>query len=316
MDYHKLPDIDLRLLVIFEEIDKHRSLTDAATSLGISQPAISRSLQRLRHELADVLFIRTPHGMEPTPRAQALKEPVRQVLKAYFNEIASRPPFNPLTSKRRFTIQASDLGISIFLPALVRELKVKAPQVRIGAVTTSQKEALDALESGDIDLSIGAFTTVPERGIFQQRLFDQKYICLVRAGHPAVQSAELSIDTYLRQTHIIVVTGKSGHMHSRAEAILLKEIPALNIAMTVPSFALAAELLHDTDHVVTIPSAAATTFAAGFNLRCLPCPLPLPEFKVMQYWHERFTHDSASKWLRSLVHETFGNGHFLGLTPS
>jgi len=306
MDYYKLPDIDLRRLVIFNEVMKRRSLTLVADELGLTQPAVSRALQRLRHEIGDALFVRTPLGMEPTPRALDIQEPVTRILTAYFNEIASQAPFDPATSKRIFTIQASDLGILIIIPMLVRELRKHASQMRIDAVTMSRKEVFSALESGDVDLSIGAYSVAPEGNIYQQRLFDQEYICLVRKDHPLAEKKALPLDVYLEQTHIIIRAGKTGHIHSMVESTLLEEIPAHNIAMTVPTFALAVQLLRDTDHIVTIPSAAAMTFGQAFGLCSLQCPLTLPQFTVFQHWHERFVHDPASKWLRGLIHEIFG----------
>lgn len=305
MDFHKLPDIDLRLLVIFDEIRKHRSLTLAAESLGITQSAMSKSLQRLRHQLGDTLFIRTPKGMEATSRAMALEAPVSDLLRTYYERIAIAPPFDPASSDRIFTVHASDLGMSAFLPVLVRELSRRAPRARISATTGNQKDVLEGLETGDIDLSIGAFSTLAESGIYQQRLYVERYICLVRNGHPACNSGDFDLDTFQRQTHVIIASGRSGHIHGRAEAILLEEIAPLNIAMRVPSFVLAAMLLRGTDHVLTIPSAAATTLAPEFGLECLPCPVALPEFTVLQYWHERFSHDPACQWLRTLIYDVF-----------
>jgi DNA-binding transcriptional LysR family regulator len=111
MDFHKLPDIDLKLLVVFDEIRKCRSITLAAEHIGVTQSAISKSLQRLRHNLGDTLFVRTANGMEATPRAEALEAPISEILRAYYDRIAIAPPFNPVSSERIFTVHASDLGM-------------------------------------------------------------------------------------------------------------------------------------------------------------------------------------------------------------
>jgi hypothetical protein len=105
----------------------------------------------------------------------------------------------------------------------------------------------------------------------------------------------------------VISAGRSGHIHGRAEAMLLDEIPPLNVAIKVPGFVLAAMLLRNTDHVLTIPSVAGRTLATEFGLVCLPCAIDLPEFTVTQHWHERFLHDPAGKWLRARMHHLFGS---------
>jgi len=311
MDYYKLPNIDVRLLVIFDEIRKHRSLTQAAIGLGLTQSAISRSLQRLRQQFGDPLFVRTPKGMEPTTRADKLAGPVSQILETYFSQMAVAPHFDPQTSRRLFTLHASDLGMAVLLPKLAKELKVRAPQVRLGAVQASQREVLAGLESGEIDVSVGTFANVNDGGIYQARLFSERYVCMVRAGHPLARAEQpISLDTYYKQSHIVVVTGKSGHVHHLAESMLL-EAPYLDVAMTVPSFVLAAMLLRETDHVLTVPSGAVASLMDEFQLARLNCPVELPGFTVVQYWHERFHNDPASKWFRALVHDIFGDAEFL-----
>jgi DNA-binding transcriptional LysR family regulator len=307
MDFHKLPDIDLKLLVIFDEIRKCRSITLAAENLGVTQSAISKSLQRLRRHLGDTLFVRSPNGMEATPRGRALEAPISEILRTYYDRIAIAPPFDPASSDRIFTIHGSDLGMSVFFPILVPELKRRAPHARVTGTIGNQREVLEALEVGDIDLSLGAFSSLPESGIYQQRLFVEKYICLVRRDHPVCAAPVFDLDLFQQQSHIIVASGKSGHIHGRAEAILLDEILPSNVAMKVPSFVLAAMLLQGTDHVLTIPSAAAIALVREFDLECLPCPAALPEFTVLQYWHERFSHDPACQWLRTLIRDVFEN---------
>jgi DNA-binding transcriptional LysR family regulator len=305
MDFHKLPELDLKLLVIFDQIRRLRSITLAAESLGVTQSAISKSLQRLRDRLGDTLFVRTPSGMEPTSRARELEAPIADILNAYFERIASAPPFDPTTSHRVFTIQASDMGLSVFLPVLAPQVKRLAPHARIHGITASQREIIEGLECGDIDISLGAFSTLSEGGIYQQRLFDEHYICLVRKGHPACSAPVFDVEQFQRYSHIVVTAGKTGHIHGKAEAILLQEFPELNVALRVPSFLLGAMLLRDTDHILAIPSTAAIVFAPQFGLECLHCPVHLPGFTVLQYWHERFSRDPAVEWLRGIIHETF-----------
>jgi DNA-binding transcriptional LysR family regulator len=307
MDIHKLPNLDLRLLVVFDEIRRHRSLTLAANCLGLTQPAISKSLQRLRNELGDALFIRTQNGMEATPRAVSLEAPIADILRTYYERIAVAPSFNPAESDRVFTIHASDLGLSVVIPPIARDLKARAPHTRLHAISSSQQDLAGGLASGDIDLAIGAFSFSHESGIYQQRLYNEKYISLVRAGHPLSGCEALDVEQFREQTHIVVSAEKSGHLHGRSESMLLDEIPPQNVAILVPSFILAAMLLQNTDHVLTVPSVAARGLMAEFGLISVSCPLQLPGFTVTQYWHERFLDAPASRWLRTRVHELLGD---------
>jgi DNA-binding transcriptional LysR family regulator len=305
MDVKKLPELDLKLLVIFDEIRRLRSITLAAESLNVTQSAISKSLQRLRSRFDDALFVRTPGGMEPTSRARELEAPIAEILRTYFERIAAAPPFDPATSNRVFTIQASDMGMSVFLPILVPEVKRRAPHVRIHAMTGSQREIVEGLECGDIDISLGAFSVLSDGGVCQQRLFEEHYICLVRKGHPACGAPVFDADLFQRYSHIIISAGKTGHVHGKVETMLLREFPCLNVALKVPSFVMGAMLLRGTDHILTIPSTAATVFAPEFELVGLESPVPLPEFSVLQYWHERFSRDPGGQWLRGIIRETF-----------
>lgn len=307
MDFLNLPNLDLRLLIVFDEVRKHHSLTLAANKLGINQSSISKSLQRLRHELGDTLFVRTQKGMETTPRAEALAAPIAEILRTYYEQIAIAPHFDPATSDRVFTISASDLGVSALVPTLAQDFRATAPRTRLHAISGGQRELAEGLASGEIDLAIGAFSFLHESGIYQQRLYAEQYTSLARAGHPLSQLETIGIDLFQQQTHIVVSAAKSGHLHSHAEAILLGEIPPQNVAMKVPSFVLAAMLLRNTDHILTIPSVAASTLVTEFGLVRLQCPIDLPGFTVAQYWHERFVHDPACLWLRTRVHALFAS---------
>jgi DNA-binding transcriptional LysR family regulator len=305
VDLHKLPNLDFRLLVVFDEIRRHRSLTQAAQSLGMTQPAISKSLQRLRRELGDQLFIRTANGMEATPRAISLNAPVADILRAYYERIAVAPMFDPVESERVFTIHSSDLGLSVLIPAIARDLKSKAPHTRVHAISVGEQELAAGLTSGVIDLAFGAVSFRHESGIYQRRLYTERYLSLVCADHPLSRGGALDFEKFQQQMHIVVSAGNSGHLHGRAESLLLAAIPPQNVAIRVPSFVLAAMLLRNTDYVLTIPSVAARALADEFHLTFIPCPIDLPGFTVTQYWHERFLDDPALRWLRMRVHELF-----------
>ena len=305
MDLQTLPDLDIKVLVAFDEIYKRQSLTAAAEKLGITQSAISKHLQRLRNELGDPLFLRAPKSMrmEPTPRAESLRGPISDMLCAYFERIVAAPSFDPATTERVFRIHASDLGLSVLMPILTPALEARAPYCRVQAVSGSQKDVLDGLETGALDLSISAFSTLEGIGLYQQRFCEERHVVLAREGHPLAQrGAPLDPETFASQMHILVAVGSTGHGHGRAEAWLRNAIDASHIAMEVPSFLLGMLMMQGRDYLMTAPTLAATV-APKFGLVSLACPLALPSFTVSQYWHRRFAQDPACQWLRALVRD-------------
>jgi len=320
MNLQSLPDLDIKVLIAFDEIWKHRSLTTAAATLGITQSAISKYLQRMREQLSDPLFVRAPKSMrmEPTPRAQRLRGPVLEILRAYFEQIAVPPSFDPLSAERVFTIHASDLGLSILLPILTAEVALHAPKCRIKAISACQRDVLEGLEAGAIDLSISAFVTLSGIQLYQQRVCEEGYVVLLDKNHPLARAHEpLDREVFLSQTHILVSASGSGHAHGHAETCLLDAVPSANIAMEVPSFLVGMLMLQGSRHVLTAPNLAAGHFAARFGLVSLRCPLPLPSIKISQYWHERFARDPASQWLRNLIHDAVsGTRDMLHAEPS
>jgi DNA-binding transcriptional LysR family regulator len=306
MNLQSLPDLDIKVLIAFDEIWKHQSLTAAAATLGITQSAISKYLQRMREQLSDPLFVRAPKSMrmEPTPRAQRLRDPVQEILRAYFEQIAVSPSFDPLSAARVFAIHASDLGLSVLLPILTAEVALHAPKCRIKAVSACQRDVLEGLEAGAIDLSISAFVTLSGIQLYQQRICEEDYVILVDKDHPLARAREpLDREAFLSQTHILVSASGSGHAHGRAEACLLDALSSANIAMEVPSFLVGMVMLQGSCHVLTTPNIASSHLATRFGLVSLRCPLPLPSIKISQYWHERFSHDPACQWLRKLIHD-------------
>jgi|GEM_PF-20142 len=305
MDIQTFPDLDLKLLLAFEAICKHQSLTIAAEQLGISQSAISKYLQRMRVQLDDPLFVRAPKSMrmELTPRASAIRAPINEILRAYFERVVTSPTFDPAESERVFRIHVSDAGLAVLLPTLTRQLENSAPGCRIRAVSGNQREVLDGLEAGTIDLSISSYTNLDEVGLYQQRICEEHYTLLADPSHRlATRPGSLNFDAFVCCTHILVCAGSTGHAHGRAESLLRETIPPMNIALEVPSFMAAMLMLSGTEHLLVVPELAARALAHRFGLVTLPCPLRLPPFTVWQYWHERFALDPAARWLRNLIH--------------
>lgn len=302
---HKLT-LDRQHLRAFESTFRLRSLTKAADELGLTQPALSKSLRVLREHFSDPLFVRTPRGMEPTPRASSLVDAIQRALHILEVELRASPQFDPASSDRAFAFYCSDLGSLHFLPRLLTHAARAAPAVQFQAVSPFRADMAGALANGEVDLAIGAFPDLGA-GIFQQLLYADGYVCLVSSDHPRVGDA-MTIEQYVSERHIIASAHGTGHFHHRAEQLITAACGPKRIAARVPNFFVPPFMLQGTEYVLTLPSTSARRFMRLGGLRIVPCPLSLPQLEIRQYWHERFHNDPALRWLRGVVFELFGEG--------
>lgn len=297
-------DPDLRALRVFEAVLAEGSLSRAAARMDLGQPSVSKVLAQLRLWAGDPLFIRAGSRMEPTARALELAAPVRALLEASSALQAPRAAFDPLTSERGFSFFISDVGIIRYLPPLVERLRRDAPRVRLRAVQLDAQRLHTRLEAGEVDLLIGPFPDLPQ-SVRRQRLFDEGYVSVVRAGHPRMKRAP-SLEAYLREQHVLVSAAGTGHAHAAAERALESVLPDANIAVRLPGFVSAAMVARSSDLVATLPERVARLLAGEFGLRIVRPPLALPRMEICQYWHERFHRDPGHRWLRGLFHAMFG----------
>src|SRR5215510_5962668 len=202
-------DLDLNLLRAFDAVLRDGSVTAAAGRLGLSQPAMSNALSRLRRLLGDPLFMRTAGGMRPTPFAQQLAAPVQQALDLIRASLSQQAGFDPKTSDRIFRLQLTDVGEIAFLPPLLERLQRDAPRVRVETQQLPQDEVSDALASGEADLALG-FLPELSGGVVQKRLFRDRYVCLVRIDHPRIGS-RLTLAQFLAASHVLVSSRGSAH---------------------------------------------------------------------------------------------------------
>ncbi len=288
--------IDLRLLSVFDEIYKTRSVSAAALALGLGQPAVSVALAKLRLQLKDPLFVRTSAGMEPTPFGESLVPRVRSVLDAVDQVLGYRNDFDPSTSARTFRICMTDISQLVLLPPLLKRLGESAPGLRIEIFPLSGQTAR-LLESGEADLALG-FMPQLEAGFYQQLLFNQSFSCMVSAHHPRI-GERLSLAQFEAENHVVVSASGS------APLILDREIARLGIrrkiALQIPNFLGAAFVVEHTDHLITIPQRLGDVLQGRGALRILPVPFALPSYSVKQHWHERYHHDPGSRWLRGVI---------------
>jgi DNA-binding transcriptional LysR family regulator len=301
----RLEALDFRLLRVFSTVMQERSLTRAATRLGISQPAVSQSLGRLRTALDDTLFLRSGARLIPTARAERIAGPVAEILATWERGLRASDDFDPATAEREFACMITDLGAILMLPRLLAHLRAVAPGIRLRAMALESGDIAAGLESGRVDLAIGPFPRMPD-GVYQQRLFDDDYVCLVRARHPLLRRP-LDAETYRHAEHLVVSTAGSAHAFSPlVEATIAALVPANRIRLRAHSFSAAAFLIRDSDMLLTLPRRSGHVVAAPLGLKVLEVPLPLRRLEIHQYWHERQHRDPGHAWLRAQVAALFG----------
>ena len=285
---------DLELLRLFELLHRERHLTRAAARAGLSQPAMSRALVRMRALFDDALFVRTPRGMTPTPRADALAPEVEALLERA-RALVTKARFEPLTLRRTFAIATSDLVEQHLVAGVVLALARQAPSVDV-AFRPLVGDAREQLESG-IDLVVGTKPTMPVGGI-QQFLFDDTFLCAVRTGHPRVKK-RLTLELFVELSHVqIAPRGLPGGPVDDALAALGL---ARRVAVRTHSFLVAPLLTARSDLVLTAPSRVLAPLAGRLGLRTFPPPLEVPGFRIHQAWHPRLAEDAAHRWFRKLV---------------
>lgn len=294
-----MPEIDIKLMQVFVDIYRSRSVSQAAVNLGLSQPTVSFSLAKLREHFQNPLFVRSPAGMEPTPFATQLYDSAIGLL-ASFDAISKlRNSFDPTVSRLAFRIAMTDLSQIVLLPGLLNKLRNEAPGVTIRIVPIDEHTS-DLLESADIDLAVG-FMPQLNAGFYQQKLMTQHYVGLAAINHPRLP-AQPSIKDYLDEGHVIVTTSGTGH--SLVER-MLRCHGQRRVVLEVPSYLGIASLIGKTDLLATIPQRLADLIIDDGLVRQFTLPFDVSFYQIKQHWHERSHHDAAHRWLRALLTELF-----------
>ena len=291
--------LDVKLLRLLDLLYTTRSVTRSAEQLGQSQPTVSIWLGRLRHELKDPLFVRTPGGMEPTPRADALIGTARAALEALRRLSTWEPEFTPATAQRRFRICMTDASHITLLPQLLEHVRAAAPCSRLEALRIDDETGY-LLQSGEADLALGLIPDL-EAGFYQQTLFTQDWVCLANPAHPRVIE-NLTVDAYQSEAHIAIVAGTGQHLLNDA---LHRARIERRVVLDLPGFLGLSAIILATDLVATLPRHTGETLAKASGLRLFPCPFSVPSFSVKQHWHARYHHDEANRWLRHVCAKLF-----------
>jgi DNA-binding transcriptional LysR family regulator len=299
----ELTDIDLNQLVLFQHLMVERKVSKVADKLGLTQPAVSNTLAKLRRQFGDELFLRTPAGMVPTPFAEQLAEPVGYALGMIHSGLNQQLRFEPASVKRAVTIGMTDIGEIVFLPALAERLRREAPGITLSTVRNTAVNLRDDMESGKVDLAIGLLPQL-KAGFFQRRLFRQRYVCVFRRGH-ALDKKRMTLADFRAAEHLVVVSAGTGH--GKVDELIRRAGVDRTVRLTVPHFVGVGHILQSTDLVATVPERLARHLAQPFDLTWLAHPVALPEVTINAFWHAKVHRSPANQWLRGVVFELFAD---------
>lgn len=290
-----ISNIDLNLLKLFDALLREGSVTRAGQRIGLSQPAASRGLGRLRRLLNDQLLIRTTKGWELTPRAISLSTPVAKLLDDA-RAIVAPLVFNPSTASGRFTIATGDHMALMLLPVLISKLATLAPGIEL-IIPTSSGDNVDLLTQGGPDLAIGVFHNLPAR-LYQRVLYEEDLVCVVRSNHPHI-SDKLTLKKFISLSHLaVIITGNGG---SSIDDALAKKSLARKITMQIPHFLVAPMIVSESDLILSIPRKLAYKMSLSVPIKILELPLEIASFTPSMIWHERQHNNPSHIWLRNLI---------------
>lgn len=294
--------LDLNLLRIFDAVSKEKNVSRAAESLGLSQPAVSSAMTRLRRHLHDPLFVRTSHGVRLTPFAEQLMAPVEGALSLIEAALLSvKTDFNPSLSHRTFTLLMTDIGQSLYLGPVAKRLMRQSPGVTLNIRRLSYRRVADALSSGTADLAIGYVGHLSGELVYE-RLFESGLACLVRRGHPSIGDT-LSREQYLSALHLVESSGVS------SSGFVTKALAAVGASrqshLAVPSFLAMPAIVAASDLVATIPRELVPHIGHRKELKILEFPIEVPAIEVGLCWSPHRHNDVALQWLRGILVELF-----------
>lgn len=300
---HLPRNLDVTLLELFDCIGRTRNLTLAGQEMGMSQPAVSRALSRLREMYGDPLFTRQPRGVSPTPFAETLAPAVVAAL-ASLRLTFQRPTFDIGKEERTFRIAMADIGERLFLPRLMQRVAQIAPHVVLEAVS-SQSDLEEGLRSGQIDLAVGFFGALGKQ-FHQHRLFRERFVYVAKKGHPQIHQ-QLRREQLRDIPH--VVAGPQGMEHASAvQRVLASARVKARVALRVHSFLCMGPIIATTDMIGVIPSNLAAEVGTHLPLQLLAAPVQFPGFDVTLVWHQRYHMDPGNRWMRDVFKELFHAG--------
>jgi DNA-binding transcriptional LysR family regulator len=305
IDHINLSRIDLNLLVAFDALLTERSVTKAAARVGLGQSAMSHNLARLRQLFDDELFVRSPEGMRPTPRALALADRVRVTLSDIEALVTRADEFDPANTERTFRIALPD-SVEMLVGAKLLAIGCEeAPGIRFRFYSTDERQLLDEIDADNIDLGIG-IGTFPDGQVHHKRrlLVTDTYLCMFNAKKVGLKPP-ISLEDYVRLPHVLTSLrkGERGVVDDALEKIALSR----KVALTTSRFVAVPFLVAGAPVVTTMHARLARIFARELGLVLSRVPVELPEVTISMLWHASYDGDPGHEWLRKAIVRASGN---------
>ncbi|MDP9994341.1 LysR family transcriptional activator of mexEF-oprN operon [Variovorax boronicumulans] len=294
--------LDLNLLLVFHALLHERSVTRAAQRLFIGQPALSGALKRLRAALGDDLFVRTSHGMTPTPRALELARVIEPLLLSLQQALHAKPAFDPAKAERVFRIGLSDALEVALMPRLMQRLSAEAPGVRLIARAADRTDAPALLDAAEIELAVGVFTECAAWHR-QRSLFDWHFVCVYNPELVKVHGKRITLEEYLRFPHLL--TSFSADLSGLVDELLREQGLARQVVFSSRNFATSPFIVRQMAAITTVPTFAAATWRDALGLAVSPLPFETPGYAVSLLWAAAHDGDLGLQWLVSLMGEVF-----------
>lgn len=296
----RLGELDLNLLLVFDQLIRQRSVTIAAEEMNVSQPTVSNALKRLRDLLDDKLFVRGANGMEPTTRALQLAEPVAYALNSLEQALKHQEQYDCEVDSRNFVLALTE-SVYSFIPPLISTLEQKQSKIEFTFVSRYRGTLKEAMEDGSVDLAFGYLPQL-EANFYKKRMYRDRFVFAMRKGHPlsskrVIRPEDLASleNVSIRSSNYSVdgLESMVGGAHYRSR-------------VSVDSWGMVATVLQSSDMVATVPERLAKRFAEPYEIEYRTHPINLPERATEMYWHERVHRDPSVRWLRGLIMELFG----------
>ena len=289
--------LDLNLLKTLDALMDERSVTRAASRLSLTQPAVSGMLNRLRDYFDDPLFIRAPHGIVPTTRAEELAAPVKRIL-ADIDVLLQPTGFDPLSASMTFTVAATDYALRAVMVPFIAALKIRAPAIRVRVVPVESDRLVSQLERGSVDVALITPHTTPAE-LHSRTLYDERYVCMMRADHPDA-GQPMTLDRFCALEHVLVSYEGDG-FRGVTDGALEKTGRTRHVGLSVSNFLVLPDVLALSDMIAVVPSRIAEKQTGMFVCET---PVPVPGFTKSMAWHGRTHRNPAQAWLRGLLLET------------
>ena len=294
-----LSDKDLNLFVVFDVIYTERNLTKSGEVLGITQPAVSNALSRLRENFNDELFVRTSKGMVPTPVAENMVNDIRQALDLIRNSISESESFNPKTANATFRISIGDTSEYRLLPQLIKNISNLAPGVDVESYLTPRTETPKELAAGNIDFAIDP-PIHSDPNLRNKKIYQDDYVLVVNKKHPIAKKKKISLEDYLNLSHIHISKRASGLGH--VDTTLNRLGLTRRIALKAQHFLVAPYIIDQSNLAMT----TIKSFSRGRELKVFQLPFKINPLVLHLYWHGNKDMDPANKWMRELILNTYG----------